>query len=126
MPARLARECLRRPNGWTVGLNGSGYQQAPADVLLCPPTPRWVLFADNGSWFGNKLWFYDSTNPWQAGFGNGVAAKSNCIGLKVVLWSTHFIGFDIGDALGTNGWTLSSGDHYVVDIKGYYWGAVVP
>jgi hypothetical protein len=111
------------PAAPTITITGSHFGTAPAgssnEVTSCGD-----YGTENGDGFGNRLWFLDDTNDWQAGF--GTPPNANCIGIKIVSWTSKKAVLQFGVAYGSfDHWTADPGDNFVIKLKNFYWGGVV-
>jgi hypothetical protein len=107
----------------TITIRGAGFGAQPSgtnnDDTQCGPFP------DNGEVFRNKLYFSDNGN-FEAGY--STATGANCIGIKLVTWTTSKIVFTFGWAYNQSfdgRWYLMNGDGYAVSVKGAIWGGLV-
>jgi hypothetical protein len=109
----------------TVTLVGTGFGQSPPKGTSDANTTCGSYGVGNGDVYGtNGLWFLDDTNGWSAGFSNAKAA--NCIGIVIDSWTVTQVVFHFGVAYDSfDSWFAASGDNYVIDVKGWYWGGVV-
>jgi hypothetical protein len=108
----------------TITITGTGFGSHAPTAYSAANTSCGSYGSGNGNWYGtNGLWFFDSTNAWQAG--DGTASGGNCIGLVVQSWTATQVVFTFGIAYGSfDHWTVDPGDHFVIDLKKFYWGGV--
>jgi hypothetical protein len=70
-----------------------------------------------GRVFGTKFYFTDVSAGWQAGHG-GPGLNTNCIGIKIISWSSTSVSFKFGSSFGSGTWVLNAGDSYAVTLRG--------
>ncbi len=75
-------------------------------------------YSDNGDWYANNLAFDDISEFWQAGQGTA-ASNANCVGIIIDSWSNTKIVFQFGDAYGSNGWFVDSGDQFTLQVNNF-------
>lgn len=106
----------------TVTINGSGFGAAPKGTS--DNSTSCGDYTANGDVFGNKLYTYDDTDGFSAGYSNKTSAT--CVGIVVSSWTSTKIVFTWGNAYGSyTDWWVNNGDNYVFALKGYLWGGVV-
>jgi hypothetical protein len=112
------------PAAPTVTIHGSGFGSTAPAGSSDSVTSCGTYGAANGDAYGNSLWYLDTTNDWQAGF--GTPPNANCIGITVVSWSKTQVVLQFGIAYGSfDHWTADAGDNFVIKLKKLYWGGVI-
>ncbi len=109
----------------TITVTGTGFGKTPPEGTSDANTGCGDHRRGNGDVYGtNGLWFLDDTKVWQAGYSN--SSGGNCIGLIIESWTTTQVMFGFGVAYDSfDHWYAAFGDHYVIDLKGWYEGGLV-
>lgn len=77
----------------------------------------------NGDVYGDKFYFFDDTNVWEAGFGSHKGA--NCIGITISSWHLSRWYSSLAAPSVPRRLVRRNHDNYALAVKGFLWGGVV-
>jgi len=102
----------------TVTIQGVGFGAKPVGGVITGRIPG----CGNGTFTGRdypngELWLLDTTVPWGAGYYSG-PSSSNCVGLKIGVWTARKVVLHFGNSYGSFNWSLNNGDTLALSVNG--------
>jgi hypothetical protein len=103
----------------TITINGSGLGAKPTGGVRTGKLPN----CGNGTYTGNDypagaIWMEDASGAvWSAGALQPSKTSGDCVGWKIVSWSTTKAVLQFGNSYGQFNWSLHDGDSLVFSVK---------